>query len=106
MLTASGTEIFSMVSLKFELFLATSRFHCHRSKSIVCFWASVKFLHDVGYVLHTFHFKKWVHVLKKRTPLGCEIEDLVEARIFNLTLIFRSHVLLCKYTGFYDLTGC
>ena len=28
---ASGAEIFWRVSLKFELFLATSRFHCHRS---------------------------------------------------------------------------
>ena len=31
-LIASGTEIFWRVSLKFELVLATSRFHCHRSK--------------------------------------------------------------------------
>ena len=31
-LIASGTEIFWWVSLKIELFLATSRFHCHRSK--------------------------------------------------------------------------
>ena len=30
---ASGTEIFWRVPLKFELFLATSRFHCHRSNS-------------------------------------------------------------------------
>ena len=31
-LIASGTEIFWRVSLKFELFLATSRFHCHWSE--------------------------------------------------------------------------
>ena len=31
MLIASGTEIFG-VSLKFEQFLATWRFHCHRQK--------------------------------------------------------------------------
>ena len=30
-LIASGAEIFWRVSLKFELFLATSRFHCHLS---------------------------------------------------------------------------
>ena len=29
---ASGTEIFWRVSLKFQLFMETSRFHCHRSK--------------------------------------------------------------------------
>ena len=31
-LIASGTEIFWRVSLKFQLFMETSRFHCHRSK--------------------------------------------------------------------------
>ena len=37
-LIASGTEIFRWVSFKFELFLATSRFHCHRSKiHLFCF---------------------------------------------------------------------
>jgi len=30
-LIASGIEILQRVSLKFKLFLATSRFHCHRS---------------------------------------------------------------------------
>ena len=30
-LIASGTEIFWRVSLKFQLFMETSRFHCHRS---------------------------------------------------------------------------
>ena len=30
-LVASGEEIFWRLSLKFELFLATLRFHCHRS---------------------------------------------------------------------------
>ena len=41
-LIASGTEILWRVSLKFELFLATSRFHCHRSSGMrilhSCWW--------------------------------------------------------------------
>ena len=32
-LIASGTDIFWRVSLKFEPFLAKSRFHCHRSEA-------------------------------------------------------------------------
>ena len=39
-LIASGTEIFWQVFLKFELFLASSRFHCHRSKRSAIFWGS------------------------------------------------------------------
>ena len=42
--SASGTEIFWRVSLKFEFFMETSRFHCHRSNSQngVDIWPSVR----------------------------------------------------------------
>ena len=80
LLIASGTEILRPVSLKFIFFLATMRFHCHRS--------------EIGICLYLYLVRGY------RTTLGIVLQSDLKSNTYILRTIFVTYT---RYLGIWLL---
>ena len=103
-LIASGTEIFRRVSLKFELFMETSRSHCHRYKRP---WMLLS-LTTAETIPHYFHVENSCPQQRRWAQLWATPKHFPDLPIFLETFCDRRlHccVFFTSYRSFYPWTS-